>query len=131
MAFETRNPFKALRVPQNLAGAFVQSQEMPLNGFLFLQRLDVTLEANFQFGLTGRHCRGDINSVVPNNGARMSKARNRRPPAHVFAGFNIPFTRGLEAFCDPIGMEATELRPVHVSCRQRGGGWDQHQRDGR
>ncbi len=74
--------------------------------------INVPVQPELEFGFAARlDGGGDIDAVLPHNRAGVAKAGNRRLPADIFSGFDVPGDwRGVVG--DAAGLRAAELGPV-------------------
>ena len=112
VARRPRDGFQSEFVPKDFARPLVQAKEPPLLRPLFMIGLNVSVQPELEFGFVAwLDGGGDIDAVLPHNRAGVAQAGNRRLPADIFSGFDVPGDwRGVVG--NAAGLRATELWPV-------------------
>src|SRR5262245_17666633 len=112
MPFNFRNAFVSNAFPKDRALLLVDGVDLPGVLRIVFDRSDVAEETVARFVLCAADGRRHEYLVAPDDGTRMSKARNRGFPTNIGLGRTVELHRLRRAFGDAGCARTTKLRPV-------------------
>ena len=117
VALHFRDGLHGERIPEDFPGGLVEREQTPLLRLIVIRRGNIAIEPDLQLGFLRRHGGRDIDAISRHNGTRMCEPWNRRVPANILAGLDIPRDRQSTRGIDSTRRRTAVLRPVCVRSR--------------
>lgn len=129
MTFDLWLAFQCQGIPDDGPGGLVEGEKAPTLIFFLIDRLDIAVESDFEFGVPSSVGRLNVGTIAPDDWRRMSETGNRGFPSDISIVFDVPSGWGCETGGDATRLLASELRPVMLSCGEEGADCQQTERE--
>src|SRR3954471_17083816 len=112
MSLNFWNAFVGNALPEDLAGRFIESVNLPRVLRVFFDRRGVAEQTKARFVFATAHRSDHEHLVAPNDWAGVRESGNRSFPTDIFRFRRVKLRRFRETFIDTRGTWPTKLRPV-------------------